>query len=313
MNNPLSDKQQQNLRKIENLFRESVETVLQTSISPDIIVAFKDIAPADPVKIKQDFADGCVSIKVAHKDSAAGEEYIIVTQPAAARISDLMVMGDGSAEFNPSEHIDAIQEIVDQIFGAYSNTPSDFIFASRDYALARASYGGPENLAFVNNNFYLASYSIHINGDFPFCHLYSKNAVEHFLEEKSPTQSVDDFFAQQSNQTNSDINMQPRPAEFQSFAQESSHKSKDLGEIEMLMDLRLQITIELGRTSMFIRDVLKLAPGSIIELEKLSGDPIDIYVNDKKFAEGEVVVIDENFGVRITELLKPEDRIKKLS
>jgi len=106
---------------------------------------------------------------------------------------------------------------------------------------------------------------------------------------------------------------QPQPASFQSFGPSFDEGDKDLGEIEMLMDLRLPITIELGRTSMFIKDILKLAPGSIVELDKLSGDPVDLYVNDKKFAEGEVVVIDENFGVRITELIKPEERIKKLS
>jgi flagellar motor switch protein FliN/FliY len=103
-----------------------------------------------------------------------------------------------------------------------------------------------------------------------------------------------------------------RPVQFKSFGDETP-SGQAFGEIEMLMDLSLPIVIELGRTSMFIKDILNLTPGSIIELDKLSGDPVDIYVNDKKFAEGEVVVIDENFGVRITELVKPEDRVRKLS
>jgi len=78
------------------------------------------------------------------------------------------------------------------------------------------------------------------------------------------------------------------------------------------MDLELPVIIELGRTSMFIRDILELSPGSIVELNKLSGEPIDLYINDKKFAQGEVVVIDENFGIRITDLVRVEDRIRTL-
>ena len=79
------------------------------------------------------------------------------------------------------------------------------------------------------------------------------------------------------------------------------------------MDLELPIAIELGRTRMLIRDLVRLGAGSIIELNKLSGEPVDLYVNEKKFARGEVVVIDENFGVRITEILKVEERLQHLA
>ncbi len=85
-----------------------------------------------------------------------------------------------------------------------------------------------------------------------------------------------------------------------------------IGSIEVLYDLKLDLVVELGRTKKPIREILELARGSIIELEKLAGDPVDIYVNDKKLAEGEVVVVDDHFGVRITNLLKPADRIKSL-
>ena len=85
-----------------------------------------------------------------------------------------------------------------------------------------------------------------------------------------------------------------------------------IGSIEVLYDLKLDLVVELGRTKKPIREILELARGSIIELEKLAGDPVEIYVNDKKLAEGEVVVVDDHFGVRITNLLKPADRIKSL-
>jgi flagellar motor switch protein FliN/FliY len=80
----------------------------------------------------------------------------------------------------------------------------------------------------------------------------------------------------------------------------------------MLMDVSLDVTIELGRTMMSIKDILNLSVGSVIELDKMAGDPVDILVNNKLIARGEVVVIDENFGVRITEIISTQDRIKDL-
>jgi flagellar motor switch protein FliN/FliY len=80
----------------------------------------------------------------------------------------------------------------------------------------------------------------------------------------------------------------------------------------MLLDVPLRVTVELGRTRMKIRDVLSLVPGSIVELEKLAGEPVDILVNGKEIARGEVVVIDEEFGVRITDIASRAKRLKKL-
>ena len=82
--------------------------------------------------------------------------------------------------------------------------------------------------------------------------------------------------------------------------------------IDMLLDVNLPIAIELGRTKMSISDILALGPGSIVELSKLAGEPVDLLVNQRVVAKGEVVVIDENFGVRITQLLTPEERLKAL-
>ena len=75
------------------------------------------------------------------------------------------------------------------------------------------------------------------------------------------------------------------------------------------MDVSLQVTVELGRTSKLIRDILEFGTGTIIELDKLAGEPVDILVNNKVIAKGEVVVIDESFGVRLTEIIEPLQRI----
>ncbi len=86
----------------------------------------------------------------------------------------------------------------------------------------------------------------------------------------------------------------------------------DYRRMELLMDIKLPVSIELGRTKMYVKDILELERGSIIELDKMAGEPVDLYINNKKMAEGEVVVVDKHFGIRITQLIDPADRIKNL-
>lgn len=80
--------------------------------------------------------------------------------------------------------------------------------------------------------------------------------------------------------------------------------------LELLYDLQLPVSIELGRTNMLIREILRLGRGSVIEFDKLVSEPVDVLINGKKVAEGEVVVIDKHFGIRITTLVDPADRIR---
>jgi flagellar motor switch protein FliN/FliY len=82
--------------------------------------------------------------------------------------------------------------------------------------------------------------------------------------------------------------------------------------LEILMDIPLQISVELGRVKMVVKDVVELGSGSIIEIDKAAGEPVDVLVNGKVVARGEVVVIEDNFGVRITEILSQQDRLAKL-
>lgn len=84
------------------------------------------------------------------------------------------------------------------------------------------------------------------------------------------------------------------------------------GNLGLIMDVPLQVTVELGRTKKLIKDILELASGSIIELDKLAGEPVDVLVNGKLLAKGEVVVIDENFGVRITDIISPMERARSI-
>jgi flagellar motor switch protein FliN/FliY len=86
----------------------------------------------------------------------------------------------------------------------------------------------------------------------------------------------------------------------------------DTRNLDILLDVPLQVTVELGKTHTPIKQILEYGQGSLITLDKLAGEPVDLLVNGKYFAKGEVVVIDENFGVRITSILSPAERIAQL-
>lgn len=97
-------------------------------------------------------------------------------------------------------------------------------------------------------------------------------------------------------------NMNIQPAQFQSFNQDfSAIPSQE--NIGLIMDVPLEVTVELGRTKKSIAEILDFAPGTIIELNKIVGEPIDVLVNGKFVAKGEVVVIEESFGIRVTEII----------
>ena len=98
-----------------------------------------------------------------------------------------------------------------------------------------------------------------------------------------------------------EVNVQP--ATFQQFTGDLAAVTQKEN-INLIMDVPLEVTVELGRTSKSIQDILEFAPGTIIELDKIAGEPIDVLVNGKFVAKGEVVVIEESFGVRVTEIIK---------
>lgn len=106
-------------------------------------------------------------------------------------------------------------------------------------------------------------------------------------------------------------NVNVQPVQFANFGQ-PSYAQVDETNLNLLLDIPLKVTVELGRTQKQIKEILELSQGSIIELDKLAGEPVDILVNNKLIAKGEVVVIDENFGVRVTDIVSQWDRIQKL-
>lgn len=105
--------------------------------------------------------------------------------------------------------------------------------------------------------------------------------------------------------------MEKEKAQFPNL--EQGEVKKNTRDLDFLLDIPLEISVELGRTSMYINDLLQLGQGSVIELNKLAGEPLEILINSRLIARGEAVVVNEKFGVRITDIVSPIERVKQLA
>lgn len=93
---------------------------------------------------------------------------------------------------------------------------------------------------------------------------------------------------------------------------EDNNSSLDKKNLDFILDIPLQVTVELGRTKLLVKDILQLNQGAVVELTKLAGEPLDIFVNSKLVARGEAVVINEKFGVRLVDIVSPNERVEKI-
>ena len=135
------------------------------------------------------------------------------------------------------------------------------------------------------------------------------------MAEKTEQQIEQEMLKQMEQQKDAtaeaDSAVKVESAQFKPLDASPSSDDRD-GRMELLLDLTLPVSIELGRTHLMINEILNLKRGSVVEFEKLASEPVDILINGKKMAEGEVVVIEKHFGIRITNLANASDRIKSL-
>jgi flagellar motor switch protein FliN/FliY len=254
-----------------------------------------------------------------------GDEYLIAEVPFSggvdgsmralaskkdfAVIADLMMGNDGTAAYS-DDCKDAASEFFSQISGAFSTDLGAKISSSVS-AAAPAILDSTGSDIFERD--YVAFCTITIDGAEPITMLISPD--ETLLETLSPhfggkkaESSADDSFAAPSSDT--DI---PLSQHSESAPGGSSFSAKvPKVNVDMLLDIELEVAIELGKANVAIKNVLDFAPGALIELDRFAGEPVDLLVNNKVVAKGEVVVIDENFGVRIISLVSPEERIRSL-
>lgn len=128
------------------------------------------------------------------------------------------------------------------------------------------------------------------------------------MAEQSSATSDDDWAAALAEQEEAPT---VTPASFEQLT--NTAQNTIANELDMILDIPVQLTVQLGRTKIAIRSLLQLAQGSVVELDGLAGEPMDVLVNGCLIAQGEVVVVNEKFGIRLTDIITPSERLKKLN
>ena len=327
----LSKEVKEFLESISKTISKETADILSTVIGKDVIISMNRVAELDVNELISLYPPEIVSVRFNISDKAEDMVYVLFEKDIAVKISSWMVMeSEEGVEFS-DEHLDSIRETANQILGHLSSVLSEELKRRVEFFSIRA-----ELLKLEPNLFEMASpvaveYSLNMGDEKErkITQVLSAESVERFMkgeEEEKPAEEVSetkvdegdisqDMFEEEKEVESGESlpQIEEEVREEKGIVEKGVQLPEEMAEkIELLMDLSLPVTIELGRTRMLIKDILELGHGSVIEFDKLAGEPVDLLINDKKIAEGEVVVIDERFGIRLTNLVKPSERIKNL-
>jgi len=305
-------------------FLGSVQDVLNTLINKSINCEVEESKQADKESVGGIFTEPVLDVVVPFEGELDGTIHFLLTRQSTALLSDLMMMGDGTAEY-ADEHKDAIGEIFNQIIGAFTTALGDVMSQSPTSGAIEVKEYEPENppVNFETTDMVHCKLTVEDFPEFPLCALVPGDITEKLIATGG---GEADGSGGESGGIGLDSGELDALADISSSPTDSSgdFTTDDFGggggglsssgdkNIDMLLDIELDVCIELGSTRLPIKRVLELAPGSIVELERMAGEPVDLLVNDKVVAKGEIVVVDESFGIRILSLVSPEERIKSL-
>ncbi|WP_366204750.1 flagellar motor switch phosphatase FliY [Bacillus safensis] len=341
----LSAMEQDAIGEIGNISFGSSATALSTLLNQKVEITTPTVTVIQKSKLNEEFPHPYVAIEVNYTEGFSASNLLVIQQTDAAVIADLMMGGDGTnADPSLSEiHLSAVQEAMNQMMGSAATSMSTVFNKKIDISPPRVELldvkeGEGTDRIPAEEMLVKVSFRLTIGEliDSNIMQLYpitfAKDLIAELTvpaQEEEPVQEAQvstpepQLAATQTQSAPAQQAAPPKrqakpaapvnvaPVEFEAFS-EPQHTTSQLGNLDMLMDIPLSITVELGRTQRSVKEVLELSAGSIIELDKLAGEPVDILVNKRIVAKGEVVVIDENFGVRVTDILSQSERLSNL-
>jgi flagellar motor switch protein FliN/FliY len=318
----------------EIAFRQIISGALPAQEGNLSILAGKTIKAELPVIVAQTSADflstqpdRIVSVAMDYIEGITGNHRYIMPAPSAVRLAS-MVMGQDGVEIDDAS-ISALQEVFSQIQSSITATIGDKLDITVECNAPEIHLATNSLEVIPDDEWVIVKYVAGINGDKPieFIEMFSLSCVRQIIGSPqggdTALDSLDSLSGQSllspQNPTKGARSGRANPAPSQNVQQvqfpflPQSPVPTEQGNISLLMDVYMEMTVELGRTKKLIKDILGMGEGTIIELDKLAGEPVDILVNRKPIARGEVVVIDENFGVRVTEILSSMERMTDIT
>jgi flagellar motor switch protein FliN/FliY len=288
-----------------------MSSVLTTVLNKKVDTEIRDCAGADFDSLKRDLGAAMLCIAVPFKSGLSGEMYLCLKKNDVAVLADLMMMGEGNVQYS-DEHNDAILELTNQICSSFALELSGEIGSQISVSPSKMTASSLDQPPAPVNSLDMVTIAMSLEGrpQTVLALLVPRAVGEQILQKSAPAEN-NESLALDGAEFSLDA-----PGRSGGLGEGASSRGKGGSHpkenIEMLLDVDLDVTIELGRSTLSIKRILELAPGSIVELDRMAGEPVDLRVNNKVVAKGEVVVIDENFGIRILSLISPEERIKSL-
>ncbi|WP_457561401.1 flagellar motor switch protein FliY [Caminibacter sp.] len=225
-------------------------------------------------------------VKIMADVKPKGEIVFIISPKFATAVSDMMLGGEGIAKDEVNEDdLDATKEIVSNILGSLSTTlEAQENIENLNFEIKDASF--IETNENFNEYVYMINFECKINDINENCYVLMDKDLKNILE---PTT--------EDNEHQNSV---------------AVHNTEEIKQIEMLMDIKLQVRVRIGKKTMLLKDIINMDIGSIVELDQLANEPLDILIDDKKIGEGEVVIVDGNFGIQITSIGTKAERLNSM-
>ncbi|MCT4791557.1 MULTISPECIES: flagellar motor switch phosphatase FliY [Exiguobacterium] len=332
------------LGEVGNISLGNSATALSALLNQKVEITTPHVRMITMEELRSRYPIPHVALRVGYTEGFKGENVLILTQRDASVIANLMMGGDGvvdeSLEMEPIA-LSAVQEAMNQMMGAAATSMSTVFSMRIDISPPAVEIFDFSQEKTIVDSFSLWESMVIIEFDLKIGTLidskivqlapleFSKQLIQKLFNastttsEPAPAVQVPAPEPVREQPAASQPQPEPRyeappehkkepvgvsPVQFGQFSEVQQEGPP--GNIGMLYDVPLNVTVELGRTRRSVRDILELTQGSIIELDKLAGEPVDVFVNNTLIATGEVVVIEENFGVRITEIVNTKERLR---
>ena len=323
--------------ELGNISMASAATALSGLLQKRVEITVPEVEVVDLEAEETLFPEKHLLVKVLYQEGFEGDNLLLVKEADARVMVNLMMGGDGKEglpETLGELEASAMGEAMNQMMGSASTAMSEFLNRKIVISPPEVFFEEVEKLEkewFTKQERYVVKVT---------CRLVVEDVIDSYMIQLLPLYFVREITAallpppveKPSPESKEGISVnvpqaaktdegktdeektkkrtEARPVEFAEFKRTETPASQV--NLELLLDVTLPLVVELGRVRLSIQEILELGPGSIVELDKLAGEPADLYVNDVLLARGEVVVIEENFGIRITEIVSPEERVKGL-
>jgi flagellar motor switch protein FliN/FliY len=338
--NVLTEKEIDIMGEVGNISMATSATTLSTILGKKVTITTPQVEVTNLIKLQENLPIPNVVLQVKFDNELRGTNILLVNVQDASIIANLMMGGDGtdiSPELSDIE-LSAVSEAMNQMIGSASTSMATML-------KREININPPQTKIWdSNDNFEVEdidseqsivkiAFHLTVNDliDSEIMQIFTLDTIKDIVnimteeEEKNTVKTEkqieqDEIIAEEADlepeiyfEKEAPLSKEPVSIKNPQFGElEDKPRQGQSQNIDLIMDVPLEFSVVLGKTQKAVRDVLSLSPGSVVELNKFSEEPLDVYVNGKLIAQGEVVVINENFGIRITNIISPTERVKKL-